>query len=123
MTEHDRTDVKPETPKELHGRIERWLKDYFGPYVAHVARRPLTDFIESVFREGVIAGLRVQNHIPVEELPTDNGEPVYVLLGQRDDLARVRPAWCNCNPLHGRVCSPRRRPAECDTARAQGAYE
>lgn len=67
---------------------------------------------ETMFREGVLAGLRVREEPHGEQSAT--GEMTRRLHGSAADLLVVRPRWCECDPATGSVCSPRRRPAECD---------
>lgn len=123
MSKHDRADVKPASAKELREQAERFVRDYFGPYLANHVRRIVLDLFGDVFEEGVLAGLCVRENQRDDVMSPEESEATLVLHGAADALVRVKPRWCCCASRSGVVCSPRRRPAECDTARQQGAYE
>lgn len=111
MSENDQSDPKPMTVDE---RIELELSASraIGDHATRVAARELNRVAHRMWREGIIAGLRVREDPHGEQSVT--GEMTRRVYGLPADLRAVRPGWCSCRPERGSVCSPRRRPADCD---------
>lgn len=104
MSEHDTEDPKAMSTKERRA-VYRETAQNAASRMTELLSHALIHDGERMFREGVLAGLRVQ-----DDGRTTRGEP--------EDLRRVKPAWCDCATESGAVCSPRRRPADCDTVLA-----
>lgn len=115
MTQDDRSDVKPATPIERLALNHRAVKSLIA-LITNTVHNVVSEFGAEMYREGIIAGLRVREEVrlgsdlqPVE--PRDAGLRVF---GEAANLREVQPKWCECDARKGSVCSPRRRPADCD---------
>lgn len=111
MSEEDTPDPKPASAKEIRALFENRTKAFFET-MARLAWDSIgRTAVERAFREGVLAGLLVREIAP-------DMAAYRMIEGPPEDLMRVRPMFCLCDPTRGNVCSPRRRPAECPTAEA-----
>lgn len=114
MPERDRTDPKAmqadERVREVHAARER-----LSAAITQQLTGPIADLAERMFREGVIAGLRVSESAHYK---ASADQPLIDAslrcFGSYEDLRAIVPHWCECACAGGNVCSPRRRPAICD---------